>query len=57
MLNDPDVEAALADLEQRQVISRIWKGDHTVWKPDPAEIADRLGWLTVTAAMREWLQA
>jgi len=53
MLNDPDVESALADLQHRQVISRIWSGDHTVWKPDPTEIADRLGWLTVTDFMRE----
>ena len=52
-MNDPDVESALADLQRRQVISRIWSGDHTVWKPDPTEIADRLGWLTVTDFMRE----
>jgi glucose-6-phosphate isomerase/transaldolase/glucose-6-phosphate isomerase len=53
MLNDPDVTSALAGLEERQIISRIWSGDHTVWKPDPTEIADRLGWLTVTDLMRE----
>jgi glucose-6-phosphate isomerase/transaldolase/glucose-6-phosphate isomerase len=54
-LNDPDVTSALADLEQSQVIPRIWSGDHTVWKPDPTEITDRLGWLTVTDFMREQL--
>ena len=53
MLNNLDVTSALADLERRQVISRIWIGDHTVWKPDPAEISNRLEWLTVTDAMRE----
>ena len=53
MLDDPDVASALAGLEERQVISRIWNGDHTVWKPDPTEIADRLGWLTVTDFMRD----
>ena len=53
MLNNSDVTSALADLERRQVISRIWIGDHTVWKPDPTEIANRLEWLTVTDAMRE----
>lgn len=53
MLDDPDVASALAGLEERQVISRIWSGDHTVWKPDPTEIADRLGWLTVTDFMRD----
>ena len=53
MLNDTDVASALADLEQGQVISRIWSGDHTVWKSDPTEITDRLEWLTVTDFMRE----
>ena len=48
-----DVEAGLADIQRREVISRIWRGDHTVWKPDPTEIADRLGWLTVTGVMCE----
>ena len=53
MLNDPAVASALADFERNQVISRIWSGDHTVWKPDPTEITDRLEWLTVTDFMRE----
>ena len=48
-----DVEAGLADIQKREVIGRIWRGDHTVWKPDPTEIADRLGWLTVTDIMCE----
>lgn len=53
MLNTPDVETALADLQNRQIISRIWRGDHTVWKPEPTEITNRLGWLTVTGFMRK----
>ena len=40
----PDVESALADLQRRQVISRVWSRDHTVWKQDPTEITNRLGW-------------
>ncbi len=27
--------------------------DHTLWKPDPTEISNRLGWLTVTDAMSD----
>ncbi|MDA0301718.1 MAG: hypothetical protein O2822_04255 [Chloroflexi bacterium] len=34
-----------------RVIERIWARDHTVWKPDPTEIADRLGWLDADAEM------
>ena len=51
------VEAALAGFENRQVIPRIWNGDHTVWKPDPTEISNRLGWLTVTGLMRQQVLA
>ena len=51
------VESALSGLQSRRVISRIWSGDHTVWKPDPTEISNRLGWLTVTDAMREQIPA
>jgi len=47
------VESGLSGLKSRRVISRIWSGDHTVWKSDPTEISNRLGWLTVTDAMRE----
>ena len=48
-----DVEAALSDLQSRDVVARIWRRDHTVWKSDPTEIVDRLGWLTVTDIMCE----
>ena len=53
----PQAEAALADLHQRGVVARIWQRDHTVWKPDPAEITNRLGWLTVTDLMCEQVPA
>ena len=53
MLDLPEITLALDNFEHGRVISRIWSGDHTVWKPDPSEIADRLGWLTVTDFMRE----
>ena len=52
-----DVEAALADLGQRDVVGRIWQKDHTVWSPDPAEITNRLGWLTITDLMGEQIPA
>ena len=37
------VEAATT--EALTVVPRIWERDHTVWGPDPTELADRLGWL------------
>ncbi len=52
-----DVEAALNDLQRRDVIARVWRKDHTVWKPNSTEITNRLGWLDVTNAMRGQLAA
>jgi glucose-6-phosphate isomerase len=47
------VSRRLAAFEEQDVIRRIWARDHTVWREDPTEITDRLGWLTVHDAMRE----
>ena len=42
----------LARLDREDAVGRLWRKDHTVWKPDPSEIEDRLGWLTVARDMR-----
>jgi glucose-6-phosphate isomerase len=43
--------AAVTELNQLGAVSRAWSGDHTLWRDDPTEIADRLGWLTVVPEM------
>lgn len=45
------VETALAQMARQRVMSRIWAHDHTVWKPEPTEITNRLGWLHSAKAM------
>jgi len=52
-----DVEAALDTLQQDNFVDLIWRGDHTVWRSDPREISDRLGWLTVTDLIRDQVPA
>lgn len=47
------VTSRCASLERDHVGSRLWRRDHTIWRDDPAEIADRLGWLEAPATMRE----
>jgi hypothetical protein len=49
------VTRRLAQLQAERVVPRIWQGDPTVWKDDPAtaEIRDRLGWLRVADVMLE----
>ncbi|MCC7207924.1 MAG: bifunctional transaldolase/phosoglucose isomerase [Anaerolineae bacterium] len=39
------VDKALAALDANDIPARIWLKDHTVWRNDPAEVANRLGWL------------
>jgi len=51
------VEASLTRLRKDRVPERIWKHDHTVWKPEPAGIANRLGWLHCHRTMRQKLPA
>ena len=45
------VERRLADLKEERVVARIWDHDHTVWKPEPVEISNRLGWLHSVGVM------
>src|SRR5207245_8538017 len=48
----PAVRRRLKEFDAEDVVSRIWSHDHTAWKPDPTEITNRLGWLTLPADLR-----
>lgn len=48
MKNFLGVKEALTELQEQEVVSRIWRKDHTLWRPEPREITNRLGWLTIT---------
>jgi glucose-6-phosphate isomerase len=39
------VSNALGEMRDGRIVERMWEGDHTVWGPEPDEIANRLGWL------------
>ncbi len=57
------VSAALTDTQSEEICSqlewardghvakRIWDADYTLWKPDPDEITNRLGWLSISKKM------
>ena len=47
------VSERLQQIDRDRIVERIWRKDHTVWKDDPIEIANRLGWLTVSDLMHE----
>ena len=42
---EPHLKNLLQDLEQNHIGQRIADRDHTVWKENPTEISNRLGWL------------
>ncbi len=42
---------ALTQLKNNNIMRRIWDKDHTVWREDPTEISNRLGWLDSPTAM------
>lgn len=41
-----EIEGVFSELRSQQIAERIWQKDYTVWKPEPKEIINRLGWLT-----------
>ena len=51
--SDNSLNAILDDIASQNIIPRIWKHDHTVWSPEPAEISNRLGWLTIQDRMAD----
>lgn len=61
LCNPASLTAELRACERRlraeRIGARLRARDHTIWNPDATEIADRLGWLTLPAAMRAELPA
>ena len=51
-----EVKTALEKLRTENIVKRIWERDHTIWKDDPTEIANRLGWLDSPTGMPGHLQ-
>ncbi len=47
-----EAEAIAADLVERDAVARTFAGDHTLWRDDPTELADRLGWIPVVDEVR-----
>lgn len=39
--------AVLTDLVERDAVGRVFAADHTLWRDNPTELADRLGWIPV----------
>jgi len=42
---DSLVKEKITELNDQKIVQRIWDKDHTVWRDDPNDISNRLGWL------------
>ncbi len=47
------IDEALAEMDESQIVTRIWAHSYTVWQPEPDEITNRLGWLRSAETMRK----
>ena len=47
------VEKAITVLNEKKIVDRIWQKDYTVWRKDPTEISNRLGWLDCLEVTRK----
>jgi len=47
------IKKVIAELENENIVERIWQKDHTVWRKDPTEISNRLGWLDCLEVTRK----
>ena len=47
------VAAANARLSASHAVERLWARDYRLWKQDPTDITNRLGWLTIIEYMKD----
>ena len=50
------VAAANARLSASRAVERLWGRDYRLWKHDPTDIINRLGWLTVIEDMKDRIE-
>lgn len=46
------VYGAMQEIAQNDIIDRIYARDYTLWKQEPEEISNRLGWLDIAERMK-----
>ncbi len=54
-IDEKKITAALVALSKKRIIERVWEEDGTIWKKEPKEIANRLGWLACPHEARKAL--
>ena len=50
------VAAATARLSASHAVEKLWARDYTLWKQDPTDITNRLGWLTIVEYMKDRIE-
>ena len=47
------VATANAQLSESHAVERLWAHDYRLWKEDPTDITNRLGWLSIIEYMKD----
>ena len=47
----------IAKATEDKLVERIWKREHTLWKSEPHEISNRLGWLDIARRVKPEINA
>ena len=47
------VVAGRTRLDASHAVERLWALDHRLWKDNPTDITNRLGWLTIIEYMKD----
>jgi len=42
---EASINQVISRIYEKGIIKRLWQKDHTIWKDNPTEISNRLGWL------------
>lgn len=50
---EKDIQESIDQCVKENLVQKIWDHNHTVWKPEPTEITNRLGWLDIADRMVE----
>jgi glucose-6-phosphate isomerase len=48
-----EIYDSIKKLNEENIAQRIWEKDYTVWRNDPTEISNRLGWLDCVDFVKE----
>jgi glucose-6-phosphate isomerase len=47
------IDTVLREMTDHRVVARLWERDYRLWKPEPTDISNRLGWLQSSSMLHD----